>query len=382
VLSHYEAVIWYTGDDYAAFVPNGLDTQEEEVLQVREFLNYEDGKLFATGQDLAWLSVAFGYYSDDFFQYYLGANLDIDTGGIDPNTDLPSDVSGESGDPILDGLSFALQGGDGADNQCCSSTFLPTGYFLPNFSTDIAARYDRAGGPFVPHSGDYYVYSQIADIAYKRLGGTFTLPAGAPILRFWTSYDIEANWDFAFVEISVAGADDWTTLPDLNGLTAANTGDSCPAGWVDEIHSFLANYMDAACNPTGATGSWNAFTGNSGGWHQVEMDLSAYAGQTVELYISYASDWAVQGLGVFVDDIELDGYALEDFETGTGQWQASVAPGSTAYNNWERITGAGFPEGPVIRTADTVYFGFGFEAIADADNRNSVMQRVMQYLGQ
>lgn len=321
VLSHYETVIWYTGDDFAARVPLDLATQEVEVLNFREFMNHEDGKLFATGQDLSWLSTAFGFYSDDFFQYYLGANIDIDTGGIDLDTGQPFGVRGEAGDPIFDGLTFSLDnsgGGDGAGNQCCSSTFLLTSYFLPQFDNTLAARYDRPGGPFSPHSGNYYVYSQLANSAYKRLGGTFDLPTGSPSLKFWVSYDIETDWDFAFVEVSEVGSGIWTTLPDQNGLTTTNTGQSCLSGWVDQIHSFLANYMDAACNPTGATGSWNGFTANSSGWRQVEMDLSAYAGKTVELYISYASDWSVQNLGVFVDDIELSGYPLEDFEAGYG----------------------------------------------------------------
>ena len=111
------------------------------------------------------------------------------------------------------------------------------------------------------------------------------------------------------------------------------------------------------------------------------MDLSAYAGQTVELYISYASDWGVQHLGILVDNIELSGYPLEDFESGLGQWQASTEP-SGGVNTWARIAGAGFPEGPAIRTADTVYLGFGFEAIDTAANRNALMDRVMEYLGQ
>ena len=382
VLSHYEVVIWYTGDDYAARVPLGLATQEAEVLNFRDFLNYEGGRLFATGQDLAWLATAAGRYPDDFFQYYLRANFDLDTAGIDANSGLPFDVAGVAGDPIFDGLGFALQGGDGANNQCCSSTFLVTSYFLPHYESTLTARYARPGGPFEPHSGAYYVYSQIADLSFKRLGGTFTLPAGSSSLKFWISYDTEPNWDFAFVEVSEAGSGVWTTLPDLNGLTTTSTGDSCPAGWVEGVHPFLANYMDADCNPTGSTGSWNAFTGNSDGWHQVEVDLSAYAGKTVELYISYASDWAVQGLGVFVDDIELSGYPLEDFEAGTGNWSASTAPGSTAFNNWVRTTAAGIPEGPAIRTPYSVYLGFGFEAIDNADDRNSVMDQVMQYLGQ
>jgi hypothetical protein len=185
------------------------------------------------------------------------------------------------------------------------------------------------------------------------------------------------------VEINPVGSDEWTTLPDMNGHTTKSTGDSCTNGWVDELHPFLAHYMDPTCNPTGTTGEWNGFTGNSGGWQQIEIDLSAYAGQSVELYISYVTDWGTQNLGVFVDDIELSGYPLEDFETGNGLWNPSIAPGSSAINNWLRDQGEGFQqEGPVIRTSDSVYMGFGFEAINEAANRNVVMQRVMSYLGQ
>ena len=383
VLSHYDVAIWYTGDDYAPTVPNGFVTHAEECVAFRDFLNYYHGKLFATGQDLAWISANYGLFDeipDDFFQYYMGAFMDIDNGGIDADSGLPYDVKGEAGDPIFDELNFSIQGGSGAGNQCCSSTFLATSYFLPHFEDHIAARYDRPGGPFDPHSGDYYVYSQMADRAFKRLGRTVTLPAGTPDLKFWISYDIEFDWDYAFVEIREVGSDVWTTLADKNGLSTQSTGDSCLEGWVDQIHPFLANYMDVACNPRGATGDWYAFTGSSSGWHQVSMDLSAYAGKTVEIHISYATDWATQNLGVFVDDIEVADEPLEDFEAGMGEWTVSIAPGSGAFNNWLRITGAGFPEGPAMRTADSVYLGFGFEAIDTSDNRTEVMDRVMQYL--
>jgi hypothetical protein len=381
VLSHHDVAVWYTGNDYAATVPCCFNVHWEQVLNFREFMNY-GGKLFATGQDLARLSVYYGYFPDDYFQYYLGAYMHIEGGGMDPVSDLPFDVIGQDGDPVLGGLSFSIQGGTGANNQGYADDLVLTSAFLPHFDHSIAARYDRPGGPFDPHSGDYYVYSQMADMAFKRLGGTFTLPAGSPTLKFWVSYDIEADWDFAFVEISEAGTGVWTTLADQNGLTTTDTGDSCLSGWVDEIHPFLGHYMDAGCNSTGSTGSWNAFTANSDGWQQVVMDLSAYAGKTIELHISYASDWSVQNLGMFVDDIELAGYPLEDFEAGMGDWTVSVAPGSTAFNNWVRTTAAGFPVGPAMRTPNSVYLGFGFEAIDTAANRISVMDRVMNYFGQ
>ncbi|MEJ2641119.1 MAG: immune inhibitor A [Desulfosarcinaceae bacterium] len=138
--------------------------------------------------------------------------------------------------------------------------------------------------------------------------------------------------------------------------------------------------MDSACNPTGRTGEWNAFTGNSNGWRQVTIDLSDYAGQKVDLYIGYVSDWGTQGLGVFVDDIELGGNPPQDFEAGLDPWEPTSTEGNLPYNNWIRMTGAGFSEGPVIRTESSVLMGFGFEAIAGAETRGEVMQRVMDYL--
>lgn len=383
VLSHYQAAVWYTGDDFAPTVPYDLLTHAEESIAFRDFLNYSNGRLFATGQDLAWISAVYGQLEevpDDFFQYYLGAYMDIDTGGIDPVSQTPYDVRGADGDPVFDGLNFSIQGGSGAGNQCCASTFLATSHFLPAFEDFIAARYNRPGSPFDPHSGDYYVYSQMADMAFKRLGTTVTLPEDAAQLTFWISYDIETQWDYAFVEIREADSDQWTTLPDQNGMTTQSTGESCPEGWVEQIHPFLAHYMDEACLPSGTTGDWYAFTGNSNGWQQVVMDLSAYAGMTVDISISYASDWSSQNLGVFVDDIEISGKDPETFENDLGVWAAGVAPDSQAYNNWSRITAAGFPEGPAMRTADTVYLGFGFEAIDTLENRTTVMDRVMQYL--
>lgn len=381
VLSHYDVAIWYTGNNY---VPRkyGLGGLEQEVLNFREFMNYGDGKLFATGQDLAWFSSYYGFFSDDFFQYYLGSYLHLEGAGMSLGG-TPFDVIGQAGDPIFDGMTLTISGGDGANNQIAADSFVPTSTFLPHFDQQIAARYDRSG-IFEPHSGSYYAYSQQADQSYKRLGGTFTLPPGNPTLKFWTSFDTESNWDYAFVEINEVGTDTWTTLPDVNGLTHTGTGDSCTSGWVDQIHPFLAHYMDAACNPTGTTGSWNALTGTSGGWQQVEIDLTAYAGKTVELYISYASDWATQNLGVWVDDIELTDSALEDFEAGSGQWVANPQPAGTPnnLNNWERIESVGLPEAPAIRTSDSLYLGFGFEAIDTAANRATVIDKVMKYFGQ
>ena len=130
-------------------------------------------------------------------------------------------------------------------------------------------------------------------------------------------------------------ADDWTTLPDLNGHTTDSTGESCPAGW-RELHQHLDHYQtvnaDGTCSPTGTTGAWNAASGNTGGWQQWSVDLSAYAGGAVEVSLAYVSDWATQGLGVFIDDIEVStGEGSTDFEAaGLAGWAVSGQPSGSA----------------------------------------------------
>ena len=130
-----------------------------------------------------------------------------------------------------------FNGADSAANQTVASSFITTSGILPvaeypQFRSTAVAKYDRPGGPFEPHSGSAYVYSRIADVSYKRLTKTFTVPSGGGEMDFWTSYNTEGDWDYTFVEAHNVGQDNWTTLPDLNGhTTQSTTGQSCAAGW-------------------------------------------------------------------------------------------------------------------------------------------------------
>jgi hypothetical protein len=412
VLSHYDAVIWYTGDDILVrdrgMLPGTTSRlANDEVLAIRAYLN-EGGRLFRTGHN-AGFGEAFAYefnletnapcnpddsgedgcqpLSNDFLQYYLGAYLYNDEAGTAPNGQL-FDVVGV--DNPFESLTWSF-GGPSANNQNESASFIATSGILPAseyplFTSWPSAKYVRPGGPFDPHTGSFYAYSNIGDISYKRLTRTISVPAGGADLSFWVSHDTEQDWDFVFVEAHTVGQDDWTTLPDQNGHTSNSTGDSCPEGW-RELHPFLDHYQtlnaDNTCSPTGTTGTWNADSGNSSGWTQWSVDLSAYAGSQVEVSIAYVSDWSVQGLGTFVDDIVVStGEGSTSFETGTDGWTASGAPPGSAPNpnDFVRTTAANIPEGAAITTEDTIYFGFGFEGIATPAARNAVMGRAMDYL--
>ena len=114
-----------------------------------------------------------------------------------------------------------------------------------------------------------------------------------------------------FVEAHTVGQDDWTTLPDKNGHTSTTPASAATAmrhrlghehPFLQPLHTSNADgRRRRRARRTGTTGVWNAATGNSGGFQDWEIDLSAYKGKQVEVSITYAQDFAVGGLGVFLD---------------------------------------------------------------------------------
>jgi hypothetical protein len=426
VLSHYDAVVWETGNDLVTRTAgraggNADRLAIDELLEFRSYMN-EGGKVLLAGDSAGqqYTSAAvgnqlydpkgeivcnplpagtdprrclptFGSFgggdtTNDVLQYYLGGYVAIANDGHDGGAAF--DSTGVD-DPFTD-LTWGLDDPIFAGNTTRRSSFLATSGILPpdqfkQFDSWAAARYAKPGGPFDPHTGTQYVYSQIADVSYKRLTREIAVPATGGSMTFWTSYDTEAEWDHLFVEARTPGGDDWTTLPDTNGNTTTETGQSCPAGWVT-LHPQLAHYQTfdgvGACTDTGTTGAWNAASGNSGGWQQWSVDLSAYAGESVEISIAYASDWATQGIGVFVDDITLPDGTSTSFETGLDGWAIAGPPEGSApnVNNFIRTDASGFPVGNAIATPHSLLLGFGLEGVSTAAERNAVMGRALDHL--
>ena len=430
VLSHYDAVLWYTGDDIVVreldqFGGTSSRLALQELYSLRDFMN-EGGRVGYVGKNAGTVDTNGNpqYYDpfqnrdcavtltsvapycrplygsgdgvNDVLEYWFGGALVNIGAGVDDEGNA-FDVLGV--DDPLTGLSWSFNGADTAENQdgilgpnsyITTSALMPADEY-PQFNSWVAARYDRPGGPFDPHTGDFYVHSQIADVSYKRFMKTVTVPAGGGSLSFWTSYNTEPDWDFMFVEAHTVGEDNWQTLPDTStpSHTSNSTGESCPEGW-HELHPFLEHYQtlnaDGTCSPTGSTGTppgtWNAASGNSNGWQQWNIDLAPFAGDQIEISISYVSDWSSQGLGVFLDDVTLLGETTS-FETGDlGGWTVPGPPEGSApnANDFQRITGAGFPEGAAVAMDDSVLQGYGIEGITGDTNRRDVVGRTMQYL--
>lgn len=200
-----------------------------------------------------------------------------------------------------------------------------------------------------PQSGSALAWSQAGDSSYKRLSRTLSVPETGARLAFSTRRLTEPGADFFFVEARKAGTEDWTTLRDRNGHTVQNTGLSCPA-WLS-VHPFLAHYQsgtgEGRCRPGGTTGVWWAASGASTGWEEWEVDLAEYAGQDVEIALTYASDDAVQGDGVFLDDIVVDGAAgstsFEDDGDRFDGWTVAGPPAGSPVNANDWSTEARLP---------------------------------------
>ena len=132
------------------------------------------------------------------------------------------------------------------------------------------------------HSGSYSLYSGSDD----NYNGSAVLVNPVSIgedemLRFWAWYDIENNWDYAYVQLSTDGG---SSFINLEGNITTND--------------------DPYGNNQG-----NGITGNSGGWVLAEFPLNDYAGRTVLLGMRYVTDGSVTDDGFYADEF----YPVEIF---------------------------------------------------------------------
>ncbi len=110
VMSSFEVVVWECGWAFPT-----VDAADRAALAA--FLD-GGGNLFITGQDIGWEMSDAGGTALAWYNNYLHANY------IDDDTDMLT-LQGVPGDPITDGLSLAISGGDGANNQLYPSDIDP-----------------------------------------------------------------------------------------------------------------------------------------------------------------------------------------------------------------------------------------------------------------
>lgn len=158
------------------------------------------------------------------------------------------------------------------------------------------------------HSGDYQWWSIRGDEGDTTLTRAFDLrDLQQATLQAWMWYDLETDYDYAYVEISSDGGQTW---------------------------DILSNNHTTTTNPSGNSYG-PAFTGKSGGgdqprWTQETFDLTPYAGQLVLVRFEVVTDDAVNRPGLCLDDISIPelGYHT-DVEMGSDGWQTA---------GWARVT--------------------------------------------
>ncbi len=153
--------------------------------------------------------------------------------------------------------------------------------------------------PLHPHSGNFVMWGNRGDDSDSRLYTRVDLThVSSAKLTFWTWYDIEELWDFAYVIVSTDGGKHWTLL-ETPRMTREN-----PFG-----------------NNLGV-----GYTGVSGGgtvpqWVKEEVDLTPFAGKEILVGFEYVTDDALTRPGFFVDDVRIEGTDVaEDFETPLTGW--------------------------------------------------------------
>lgn len=171
-----------------------------------------------------------------------------------------------------------------------------------------------------PFEGDYFYHSGAGNDIDHNMTREITLGAGTNTLSFMANYHIEGCWDYAYVEVSDDGGSTFEPIETSASTDNNENGQNFGHGITGVSGSPLeCDNLDP--EPT---------------WVSVTADLSAYAGQTIQLRFRYWTDGAVVGNGFGVDNIEITGLPTDGAETEAG-W---------VYDGFARTTG----------TAITPYF--------------------------
>ncbi len=173
---------------------------------------------------------------------------------------------------------------------------IPQGDYTLDFQGALQVRLFPTSAP----SGTNVWWGNRSDMAATSLTREVDLrDAVTAVFRFRTWYEIEADFDYAYVAASSDGGVTWTTLPGTSTTTDNPNGNNLGHG----------------------------FTGKSGGgdvarWIDEEISLADFAGRQILLRFEYVTDDAVNGVGFLVDDFSITGIEFSDDAETDGDWEA------------------------------------------------------------
>lgn len=145
--------------------------------------------------------------------------------------------------------------------------------------------------------GDWFWYSNRADDSHMTLSQSFDLTdVDSATLQYSAWYDIEDNWDYAYVTISADGGETW---------------------------DILSTPQMTANNPHGKAYGLG-YSGQSNGWINQSISLDAYAGHEAIIQFEIISDDATIKSGLAIDSVSIPEIGYESsFETDDGGWESS-----------------------------------------------------------
>jgi immune inhibitor A len=140
-----------------------------------------------------------------------------------------------------------------------------------------------------PYEGSQFYYSGAGDDLDNFMYKSFNLAPGSS-LSAKVNYEIELDWDYAYLVVSTDGGANWTN-----------------------VHTNLSTNTD----PNGQNFGEGITGWSNGNWVDLTADLSAFTGEVL-LGFRYWTDVAVVEPGFMVDAINITGYPTDGAETDTG----------------------------------------------------------------
>jgi len=147
--------------------------------------------------------------------------------------------------------------------------------------------------------------------------------SGPSELRFWHWLSLPDPFAGGVLEVSVNGGQAWSDV-------LAGAGGTIPSDPFRITANGYASILSSCCsNPLAGRDAWS---GDSGGWREVVVDLSDFAGQSVLFRWRLASGTTAEGGGWWIDDVSVTGAVACPFQAiFTNGFESGDA------SDWQRI---------------------------------------------
>ncbi len=163
--------------------------------------------------------------------------------------------------------------------------------------------------PTSAHSGDRFWWSNRNDSSFATLTRKVDLTqAQTATLKYWAWYDIEKDWDYAYLLVSTDNGAHWTPIPTTSSRETDPNGQNYGHGF------------------SGISGN-----GSEAAWIEETANLNAYAGRQILLRFAMQNNRSVNNFGFAVDDLSIPQIGWNDNAEAEGRdW---IADGFIAIHN-------------------------------------------------